>query len=104
MNNISRRIILYCSISIITSCAGDAHENLKYNMQSEVGRSANDPGAFIVRYSQFVVNSRLIRNKNIEYAFNYRSGCMLFFEVDKETNIIVSWRFEGSKTICTMNE
>ena len=96
-------------LAILVSCATSTapHENFKSNMQYEIGKKANDPNARLVRYSQLVTGKNILLNGNIEVEFvtfspGDRGDCVVYFEIDKKTNVIINWRYEGSEESCVI--
>lgn len=85
----------------------DSHENFKSIMSGHVGRRRHDPDGFIRRYPDSVVAETSLPNGNTE--IKYKTGrwmdgeqCHAFFEVDKTSEKIVNWRFEGTKQSCAI--
>ena len=88
-------------IVILASCSCgnfSQHENFKAHMLSVVGKNFSD-GPLWVREDRYV-SASLLENGNTENKYIYRKSCFYFFEVEKETNVIVGWRFEGSVKDC----
>lgn len=86
-----------------TGCASDrAHERFKSMMQDQVGKGKDDPNAYIRRYPEMHVDSRELSNGNREE--HLRMGiawrCHVYFEIDKLSQQIVGWRYEGTKDVC----
>lgn len=96
-------VVLLCSLS---SCIPSVtpHENFKHHMQHNVGKKADSPHTYILRYSEYVLGSRQMANGNKEITYQTGRGrsCIVYFEVDKETNIIIDWRFTGSEEACAI--
>ena len=99
-------VILLGMLSV--SCSSTPHENFKNFMQNDIGKSADDPNVLIVRYSEDIVNNKILPNGNTEVEFlirvspPYKESCTAFFEIDKTTNIIINWRYEGSEEGCVI--
>ena len=95
-------------LAILVSCViPTPHENFKSNMQHEIGKKANDPNTRIVLSSQLVTGKNILLNGNVEVEFvifspGDRGDCVVYFEIDKETNIIINWRYEGSEESCVI--
>ena len=109
------RKIVFSAVVILlgilsASCSSTPHENFKNFMQNDIGKSADDPNVLIVRYSESedVINGTILPNGNTEVGLviraspPYKEGCTAFFEIDKETNIITNWRYEGSEKGCVI--
>ena len=107
------RKIVFSAVVILlgmlsASCSSTPHENFKNFMQNDIGKSADDPNVLIVRYSEDIVNNKTLPNGNTEVEFliraspPYKEGCTAFFEIDKTTNIIINWRYEGSEEGCVI--
>ncbi|MGY0651178.1 hypothetical protein ACW7GZ_04790 [Luteimonas sp. A537] len=94
---------------LISGCASWAewpHENFKHNYGGQVGKRADDPSTSIARYPEDIVAKRSLPNGNVEFELlkvvsQIRDAkCLVFYEVDSTTNVIVAWRFEGDEKIC----
>ena len=78
-----------------------AHQIYVETMSSKIGRYVGDD--YYVGGTSSLVKSRTkLPNGNTEVALyaafgGDREACLTFFEVDKDTDIIVSWRFEGGE-------
>lgn len=97
------RLMLLGSIFlIVVSCSGfySPHENFKEIIGHNVGRSADDPRTLVVRYPELYADNKILSNGNTENRYQWIRSCSYFLEIDKETNVIVSWRFEGSEDDC----
>ena len=81
---------------------GDPHDNFKAIVGSDVGKRADHPHSHIVLYADRFVGETVLDNGNIEKKYQHRGSCVSFYEIDWKTNIIVGWRFEGSKADCTI--
>ena len=79
------------------------HENFKNRMNYSVGKRADDPLTSITRYSDRVKGRTVLANGNIEIQYDSIRDCMVYFEVDSKSNVIVNWRFEGSEQTCRIN-
>jgi hypothetical protein len=79
------------------------HEAFKTMYGRQVGSNADDPErSWLARYPQNILGRQELSNGNIEIEFRTNSGpkCRVFYEVDAETHIVVSWRFEGNAQDC----
>ena len=93
------RLLLF--IAILASCACgnlSPHENFKTHMSSTVGKRISDTGTWAREDRR--VSVQTLENGNKEYKYMFRRSCLYFFEVEKNTEVIVSWRFEGSEKDC----
>ena len=89
---------------MIQSCIyPDPHENFKAFRKYNIGKRTDDPTSEISRYPTRIVDSLTLPNGNREIKFRGRRDCRYFYEVDKVTNIIIGWRFEGKKKNCIIN-
>jgi hypothetical protein len=89
----------------IASCASPteaAFENFKHRMQLDVGHSANDRYSYRSQYPERRVGTSELPNGNVEEQFRQGRGgkCSVFFEINKATQDIVAWRYEGTKEDC----
>ncbi len=88
-------------VAVLTSCACGSlspHKNFKTHMSSTVGKRISDPGTWA--REDRGVSVQALENGNEEYKYMFRRSCFYFFEVEKSTEVIVSWRFEGSEKDC----
>jgi len=94
---------------LASGCASWAewpHENFEHNYGGQVGKRADDPFTSIARYPQKIVAERFLPNGNKEIELLHAGSrvdgrkCVVFYEVDQKTNVIVSWRFEGDEKMC----
>lgn len=93
------RFFLLIAILGGCSCGNlSPHDNFKAHMSSTVGKHISDPHTW-AREDRHV-SVRVIENGNVEHKYIFRDGCWYFFEVEKSTEVIVDWRFEGSKKDC----
>lgn len=87
-----------------TACASYSPEAVRKNFEqhhgSQVGKNADDPSSYVTRYPQLLINSRSLPNGHIEKEYRWIRSCRYYYEIDPATNIIVGWRFEGSKQDC----
>lgn len=99
-----RSILALVLCTSLSACAtGRAHENFKKVMDRQVGKSADDPGAYLVYYKERRVGATMLPNGNSEE--KYRAGrdpCRVYFQVDKATRKIIGWRYEGSEQNCVI--
>ncbi len=71
-------------------------------MASNIGKRDDDPDASLMRYPERVLQRDQLSNGNFEVKYRARKKCMVFFEVDKDSKVIVNWRFEGSEKDCAI--
>ena len=88
-------MLVFSSCVILTP-----HENFKHNMQANIGNKVDDPSSVLMRYRQYVYDSKVLKNGNIETEYRPIIRCRVFFEIDVKTNIIIGWRFEGDEKDC----
>jgi hypothetical protein len=43
-----------------------------------------------------------LSNGNIEEQFAWSRQCRVYFEIDKASQVLVRWRFEGSEQECSL--
>lgn len=90
-------------IATLTACSCSAvtpHENFKNHMEFHVGKNVDSPSSYVARYPQWAGGKTKLENGNEEFEFLQGKHCRVFFEVDKNTNVITGWRFEGSEKDC----
>jgi len=93
------------AMSLSACFPGSAHQNFIDTMQLEVGKSTEDPYAFINHYSDLLVTIRKLPNGHLEQEIKIsrrRGNCHVFFEIDEKQRKIVSWRYEGSEEYCAI--
>jgi hypothetical protein len=94
-------------VGLISACTSTTpHQNFKNHMQHDIGRNADDRWVSIKRYSKHVIGKNQLPNGNIEVKYGLGgigSKCLIYFEVDSKTNIIVNWHFEGDEKACAIN-
>ena len=82
--------------------SGTPHDHCHAVMSNDVGQ--HKTRALIGRYPRDVLARAEQPNGNEEVTFIHRrskgESCLVFFEVDRETGIVVSWRFEGTEEVC----
>lgn len=96
-------VVLALCTSLSACAAGIAHENFKKVMDRQVGKSADDPGAYLAYYRRLHVGTTLLPNGDTEE--QYRAGrdpCRVYFRIDKASRKIMGWRYEGSERDCVI--
>lgn len=92
-------------VAILTSCSCSVvspHDNFKKHMEYHLGKKIDSPSSYVARYPQWVGGKTELRNGNEEVEFLQGKFCRVFFEVDKTTNVIIGWRFEGIDKDCVI--
>lgn len=99
-----RSILVLALYASLSACAtGVAHENFKKVMDRQVGKSADDPGAYLVYYRESRIGAKVLPNGNTEEQYRAgRGSCRVYFEVAKTTRKIVGWRYEGTQDDCAI--
>ena len=85
------------------ACASSSpHQNFRAAMHGEVGKHAHAFDAYTSHYGRWRMSVRELPNGNTEeeYPTGRRHRCRVFFEIDKDTRVIVGWRFEGAQDDC----
>ena len=108
-----RTTLAYNSVLLLLSCilmactTGRAHENFRNAMARNVGLHENEPTASINYYRERVAARRSLANGNTEV--KYRAGhwteadeCYAYFEIDRLSRKIISWRYEGTPNSCAI--
>jgi hypothetical protein len=97
-------VVVVLSILVSGCPATLNHQNFMDIMQAQVGRRIDDRDSFRNRYSQRRVGVKLLPNGNEEeeYMFGYKHRCHVFFELDHKAAKVVAWRYEGSKSDCSI--
>ena len=94
------RFFLLVLILASCSCSHERyHESFKAHMSRNVGKRISDPHTLWIQEDRYV-SAHALENGNMEHKYRFRGSCFYFFEVEKDTEVIVSWRFEGSKNDC----
>jgi hypothetical protein len=85
--------LLYIGIAGCT--LHSARDDLGALMQREVGKSLDDPGSYRAGHPRLRIGARTLSNGNSEEEFRagFRDACPVFFEVDRSSGKVVSWRF-----------
>lgn len=105
-----RRLYIAIAVLMISGCVSWAewpHSNFKHNYGGQLGRRVDDASTSISRYPQKVVEKRRLENGNVEFELLHAisqtrdAKCVVFYEVDSDTNVIVAWRFDGDEKICS---
>lgn len=52
------------------------------------------------RYRENRGPTSALPNGNTEQHYRFGPGCDVYFEIDRDQNKIVSWRYEGTKETC----
>ena len=96
------RTVAFASILFALAGCGTAHDNFKNSMQLQVGRDLFDRDLIRNRYPQERGGTRTLPNGNLEEEFlwNRSTGCRVFFEIDKTSQRITRWRYEGNRDTC----
>jgi hypothetical protein len=107
MMTLGRSSILFALVlsTSLTACAsGRAHQNFKTIVQSDVGRSLDDPYIYRNRSRNLYVVTKSLPNGNVEEEFRGGRGptCRVFFEIDNKAQKIVGWRYSGSEEDCAV--
>lgn len=97
------RVLLIVTILASYGCGSfmSPHENFKSHMSSVVGEKISTPSNWAQK--DRLVSISFLRNGNEEYKYRFRDTCFYFFEVKKNTEVVVGWRFEGSEDDCVIN-
>ena len=97
---IKKLIFILLSGSALQSCIGgggsDRHKVFVEVNQSYIGSTIQD----FKRTAGKSVGIKPLANGNSEEEWKSYGSCRYFYEYVPVTGIIVSWRFEGSKTDC----
>lgn len=95
------RFLILTLILAACSCGYlSPHDNFKAHMSSTVGKRISDPHTW-ARDDRYV-SKRALRNGNQEFKYVLRQNCWYFFEVEKNTQVIIGWRFEGNEKSCVI--
>ena len=82
----------------------DNHERFKRHRQADIGKGADDPNTDVGHLYSNRIGERTLPNGNTEIGFNHAGGkyCRYYYEVDRTTKKIISWRFEGTEKTCSV--
>ena len=103
------KICALTATALLSACASWSewpHENFKHYYAEQVGKRIDDPSASIARYPEDIVARRVLPNGNTEFELLKAvsqiddAKCLVFYEVDSKTNVIVAWRYEGNERVC----
>ncbi len=89
---------------LCTACiSGRAHENFKNAMQRQIGKSADDPNTPITGgYPRDIGAEISLPNGNIEREYRFGPSCTVYFAIDKVSQKIIGWRYEGTEETCVL--
>src|ERR1700694_2595975 len=90
------------SCGLIAGCTISGSENFVRRMQSDVGRSADDPFVIRNRDRPQRTDVKTLTNGNTEEEFSYGPRCRVYFEIDATSRTITKWRFDPSRQDCRM--
>jgi hypothetical protein len=95
--------LVLLALLISSGCAlPSGHENFKTIMNNHVGKRADDPSTDTARYRARRIEVRTLENGNAEEGYPGLRSCRYYFEIDKTTETIVNWRFEGTVDDCVI--
>lgn len=92
--------LIFVVFTSLAACASGPHQNFKNIMDAKIGRDADLPAALAARNRETQVGVRTLLNGNLEEGYRLNRTCRYYFEIDKATRKIVSWRYEGSEQDC----
>ena len=84
------------------------HQTFLHNMNYHVGKNADDPEFKVNRYPQKVGVIVILPNGNkeveliIKVSPPYKERCSIYYEIDKDTNIVIGARWEGTEESCVV--
>jgi hypothetical protein len=84
------------------SCARRPHDNFVHVNQGQVGRLVSHRSYLKNRYPEMFVGAKPLSNGNVEEQFAWNRQCQVYFEIDKASQVVVRWRFEGSEQECSL--
>jgi hypothetical protein len=105
LRSYSPTFTLAAAASILVACSvlfHDPHENFLKINQSEVGKYAWDSNTTPGRIRSSRIGERTLPNGNREIGFRHIRSCRYYYEVEKDTQRIVGWRWEGKKEDCSI--
>ncbi|WP_157826747.1 hypothetical protein [Colwellia sp. 12G3] len=76
------------------------HENFKSHMKFHIGMKFNSYSSYLTRYPTRVGKEKDLSNGNKEIEFTQGNDCQVWFEVDKNTSVIIDWYFVGNEKTC----
>ena len=88
-------------VATIQSCSTvTPHENFKNIFNNDIGKRADDPSSIVARYPEWFAGSQVLPNGNTENKYQWKDDCVYFYEIEKNSRIIVGWHFEGTESAC----
>ncbi len=95
------RFLFLLGILASSSCESlSPHDNFKDHMSSTIGKKISDPHTW-AREDRHV-SVKQLANGNVEHKYMFRRSCWYFFEVEKGTDVIIGWRYEGDARDCAI--
>lgn len=103
----SYRCLLVYVITGVLTLSGcyfvNPHENFKKSLYGTIGRDMDNVPPYSWPHKKDLISSVPLPNGNMENRYKYLRNCILIFEIDLKTRIIVDARFEGKETDCVIN-
>lgn len=91
------------TVMSLTACtSGRAHENFTSHMNYDIGKSIDDPEIRLNRYSDLRGEKLYLKSGNIEIPYLFGPSCYVYFEIDKASRKIISWRHRGNDIDCAV--
>lgn len=79
------------------------HDNFQLIFGQSVGKSIDADARITNAYTDRLLSTTELPNGHFENKYLWYGACRYFFEIDSQTRIIVSWRFEGTDADCRVN-
>jgi hypothetical protein len=100
----SFRLVSVCVLAcLFASCSSiTPHENFIQQMKVNVGRVFNSD-TMTWGGEKHLVRVKTLPGGKVEREYRFYGECRFFFEVDPATNIVASWRYEGSEEDCAIS-
>ena len=91
-------VILFGLLGCVGRYTLTPHENFKLFLFDQIGRKLDD----VPHSKNSLIKIVDLQNGNKEYWYNGGKGCSYIFEVNSETQIIITARFIGTKETCVI--
>jgi hypothetical protein len=97
---LSTTIMCFISIALIACSPVTPHENAVLMMKDTIGKKWTEVSPYQFPSEKNLISSKKLSNGNVEKRYKTPRKCVLVFEIDPNTNVIVNASLEGKDTDC----